>query len=113
MVNHRVTIILRLFERTWLADEVPPMDKIQGVEMVRPEDVRNLGRFLMDRLERVASIMELLLSRGWSCCGTKQAIILEGNDMEAYEVKQFLLDNGFNLCEFEIRLDYTRKWGIM
>ncbi|WP_153060768.1 hypothetical protein [Moorella stamsii] len=89
------------------------MDKIRGVEMVRPEDVRDLGHFLQERLERVAAIMELLLARGWNCRGTRQAIILDGEDLEAHEVKELLLEQGFQPCEFEIKLDYTRKWGIM
>lgn len=113
MVNHRVTVILRLFERTWLPNETPPLDKVRGSRAVLPEDARNLGDFLKDRLDRVASMMELLLGRGWSCRGARQAIILEGCDMEAYEVKELLQDHGYLPCEYEIKLEYTRKWGIM
>ena len=113
MVNYRVTVILRFFDRTWLPGETPPLDKIRGAQPARPEDVRSLGCFLKDRLERVASMMELLLGRGWTCRGARQAVILAGDDMEAHQVKEFLQGHGFRPWEYEIKLEYTRKWGIM
>lgn len=113
MVNYRVTVILKLLERNWLPGEVPPLEKIQGAGMVRPEDVRRLGDFLKERLERVASMMELLQERGFCCRGTRKAVILEGSDLEAYQVKDLLEEHGFAPCEYEIKLEYTRQWGIM
>lgn len=113
MVDYQVTIILKLFERTWLPDEVPPLEKIRAATPVQPEDIYNLRNFLAERLARVAAITQLLLNRGWRSRGTKEAVILEGNDLEAHEVKELLLANGFKPCEFEIKLDYRRKWGYM
>ncbi|MGB9803393.1 MAG: hypothetical protein ACPLRU_08535 [Desulfofundulus sp.] len=106
MVNYRVTIILRLWE-------VPTLEKIRNADMVRPEDMRRLGDFLKERLERVASIMELLQERGFYCRGTRQAVILEGSNMEAYQVKELLQEHGVQPHEYEIKLEYTRQWGIM
>ncbi|MCS5696413.1 hypothetical protein [Desulfofundulus thermocisternus] len=105
MVNYRVTVILKLLE-----GNLPP-EKIQ--DPVRPEDVRRLGDFLKERLERVASMMELLQERGFCCRGTRKAVILEGSDLEAYQVKKLLQEHGFKPHEYEIKLEYTRQWGIM
>ncbi|MGQ9511904.1 hypothetical protein [Thermodesulfitimonas sp.] len=88
MVDYQVTVILKLFERTWLPGEVPPLEQIRTAATVQPEDIYNLRDFFAERLTRVAAITQLLLNRGWRSRGSKEAVILEGNDLEAHEVKE-------------------------
>ncbi|MBE3588916.1 MAG: hypothetical protein IMW93_10315, partial [Thermoanaerobacteraceae bacterium] len=100
MVNHKVTVFLNLYERVSLP------------EAVRAEDVRRLGDMLKERHERVAAMMDLLQAEGFSCRAHRQAVILEGSRLEAYQVKELLQKHGFRPDEYEIKLEYTRQWGI-
>lgn len=94
-------------------DEEHPITNVAGVEMVSSEAIRDLNKFLSERLARVAGMTELLMAKGFTSQGKKDAIVLETDQLEAHQVKQLLLDNGYGLHEFEMRMEYTRAWGIL
>lgn len=104
VVNHRVRIVLK------------PLDKklIAGRQFsLEPGRIRELGAFIRDWTGRIADIMELLCARGWHCRGDLAEIVLENDQMEAAEAKSLMQEHGFSPSEFEIRLEYVRKWGML
>ena len=106
-VNHLTRVILQLIN-----DPIPYhlLDQADGVT---PQAVRNLGNHLQYRLERVAGMMELLALRGFVFHRGKNCIYAESDEVEAQEAKQYLLKNGYADREFQISLEYIRKWGMM
>lgn len=107
LVNHTTRIILRV-----AADKLP-YENIYNNGIPTPESVRDFGSFLLHRTERVASIMEFLADKGFSFKGEKGYIYADSNDIEAHEVKRLLSDSGFKDYEFQVFLEYERRWGMM
>ena len=106
-VDHLTRIIL------YLVDEPMPYDILTKDEPLSPVTVRRLASHLAQRLQRVAAMMELLAPRGFSFRQDKNCIYAESTEMEAQEAKRYLLANGFQDKEFQVWLEYTRKWGMM
>ena len=106
-VNHLTRVILQL------VDDPVPYQILDQADQVTPQGVRNLGNHLQYRLERVAGMMELLAVRGFVLHRGKNCIYADSEEVEAQEAKQYLLKNGYADKEFQIWLEYIRKWGMM
>lgn len=106
-VNHVTRIILHLL------DDPIPFDIIEKAEAIGPDCVRQFAGHLQNRLERVAAMMELLAAKGFVFQYSKNCICAESEVFEAQETKKYLLENGFRDREFQVWLEYTRKWGMM
>jgi superfamily II DNA/RNA helicase len=107
MVNHLTRIILKLVE-----DPVP-YDIVAAAEPLTPDSVRQFGRQLEGRAERVAAMMEALAERGFTFKFEKDRIFADSSAMEAQEAKKYLIARGFQDREFQVMLEYARKWGVM
>ncbi|SDF08432.1 hypothetical protein [Sporolituus thermophilus] len=107
MVHHLTRITLKLL------DDPIPFDLVRKAQPPSAKDVRAFGRQLGNRAERVAKMMELLAAKGFTFTAGKDCIYADSAEMEAQAVKRYLLENGFQDQEFQVYLEYVRKWGIM
>jgi hypothetical protein len=80
---------------------------------ITPAMVKQLGKDIAGYYSRVASMMELLASHGFSFRRSNKAVHCYSREVEAGEAKRLLLAAGFNDREFQIVLEYTRGWGML
>ncbi len=122
MKKNNITCIQRarfffyFFEkREWQPGEEPPLKKIVKAKNVTPEAVRKLNKFLNNRLERIATMMDILLAAhdDWAVTGRKDHILMETQSFDFNEALKLLKDNGFNDDEFVLKVEYERKWGML
>lgn len=82
---------------------------------IQPQDVRLWKDYLADRLERIAQMMEVLLAAhdDWAITGRKGFVQMETQSFDVNDVIRTLSEHGFQKEEYIIKLDYTRKWGVL
>ncbi len=107
MVNHLTRIILNLVE-----DPVP-YDIITRQGTPSPGSVRSFGEHLAGRAGRVAAMMEALAARGFVFKLEKNRVLADSETMEAQDAKRYLLSQGFADNEFQVLLEYARKWDVL
>ena len=107
MVNHITRVILRLI------DDPVPYDLVAEADPLTADSVRAFGARLAGRAERVAAIMDVLAERGFTFTFAKDRILADSSEMEAQEAKRYLLSSGFEDTEFQVFLEYARKWGVL
>jgi hypothetical protein len=108
IVTHVTQITVSL-----LPDDGTASQAVAGSETVTPAMVKQLGKDVAERYSRVASMMELLASHGFSFRRSNKAVHCFSSEVEAGEAKRLLLAAGFNDREFQIVLEYTRGWGML
>lgn len=112
----RTRFFFYFFEKKdWLPGEKPPLEDIVKVKGVKPEAVRSLNRFLTTRLERIARMMEVLQEAhdDWAITGWKDHILMETESFEFQYALEALKKQGFHDDEFILKVEYTRKWGVL
>jgi len=109
VVNHLTRIILKLIEDPVPYDLVAPSEQ----QPPTPAGVRRLGESLSRRAERVAAMMDTLAARGFTFKLEKDRVFADSNEMEAQEAKRYLLSQGFEDTEFQVLLEYARKWDTL
>jgi hypothetical protein len=107
MVYHLTRITLALI------DEENLYTDIRGVEPIDSRNVRKYGKRLADRAERVAAMMDLLAAQGFTFKAGKDCIYADSEEVEAQDAKRYLLESGFHDQEFQVYLEYMRKWGVL
>lgn len=102
-------------KREWEAGEEPPLNQVVKTKQVTPEAIRNLGRFLGNRIERISSMMEILTKAhsDWAITAKKDLLIMETESMDFNVAIKLLKDNGFNDNEYILKVEYNRKWGML
>ncbi|MCR6546059.1 hypothetical protein [Dehalobacterium formicoaceticum] len=112
----RARFFFHFFEKKdWLPGERPPLDDIVKKKNLRPEAIRNLNKFLTTRLDRIAKMMELLLEvhDDWAVTGKKDMVLMETETFDFNKALEVLKQNGFHDDEFILKVEYTRKWGVL
>lgn len=112
----RARFFFYFFEKKdWDPGEKPPFDDILKVKNVKPEAIRNLNKFLTSRLERIATMMELLTEAhdDWAITGKKDYILMETETYDFNKAIQLLKEQGFDDSQFILKVEYTRKWGVL
>ena len=112
----RVRFFFYFFEKKdWSPGEKPPLQDIVKVKNVKPEAVRNLNRFLTNRLERIARMLEILtdVHDDWAITGWKDHILVETESFDFNDAIKALNEQGFHDDEFILKVEYTRKWGVL
>jgi ribosomal protein S24E len=107
MVNHLTRISFQLVDNEAIHTAIE-----QGSN-VSADTVRNIGRHILGRMERIAAMMELLTRKGFIFSAGKNYIYADSEDMEAQEAKHYLLSHGFQDQEFQVYLEYMRRWGVL
>jgi SOS response regulatory protein OraA/RecX len=107
VVNHLTRIILKLIE------EPVPYGEVAAAEAPTPMAVRRFGERLARRGERVAAMMDALAARGFTFKFEKDRVLADSNEVEAQEAKRYLISKGFEDTEFQVLLEYARKWGVL
>lgn len=102
-------------KREWSEDETPPLDRIIKQKGVAPDALRELANFLNIRLDRIATMMEILLKshNNWAITGKADRIIMETQTLDFNEALNSLKAKGFHDDEFILEVEYDRKWGIL
>ncbi|HHX51703.1 MAG TPA: hypothetical protein GX711_09725, partial [Clostridia bacterium] len=85
------------------------------VEVLEPKSIRRLGQLMARRLERVATMMEILqdYSSEWVFSISKDYLTMESEDIDITSALEELSLQGFNHDDFTWKVEYTRKWGFM
>jgi len=112
----RARFFFYFFElKDWAPGEKPPYDEIVKVKKVSPKAVRNLNKFLTSRLERIATMMELLTEAhdDWAITGKKDYILMETETYDFNDAIKILEEQGFDDSEFILKVEYIRKWGVL
>lgn len=112
----RARLFFYFFEKTdWKPGEKPPLSDIVNKKKVQPEAVRNLNKFLAVRLDRIAAMMELLMEAhdDWAITGKKDFILMETESYDFNDAIKSLEKHGFDKSEFILKVEYTRKWGVL
>ncbi len=109
VVNHLTRIILKLIE------EPVPYELVAPSELQPPSaaGVRRFGESLARRAERVAAMMDVLAARGFTFKFEKDRVFADSIEMEAQDAKRYLLTKGFEDTEFQVLLEYARKWDTL
>jgi len=107
MVNHLTRVIMRL------TDDPAPCGERGDGGAPTPAAVRRFGRRLADRAARVAAMMDALAERGFAFKLEKDSIFADSCEIEAQDAKKYLLSRGFADTEFQVLLEYTRKWEVL
>ena len=107
MVNHLTRVILKLIE------EPVPYGPLAASLQPSPAAVRRFGERLALRAERVAAMMEALAARGFTFKFAKDRVFADSEEMEAQDAKKYLLSLGFEDTEFQVLLEYARKWEVL
>lgn len=111
-----VRFIFEFFEkREYLHGEEPPLKNILNVSEVNSQSVRDLGAFLGNRLQRIASMIEILKSAhsSWQMAGKKDRIIMETQSFDFNDAIEALAAKGFKDDEYILKIEYQRKWGML
>lgn len=90
-------------------------DRSRSRNPVDPGAIRELGKALSERLDRVAQMIEILQSvhHQWAVTGKKEKIILETDSFDFHSVRSILEGEGFLPSEYQLFVAYDRKWGIL
>lgn len=112
----RARFFFYFFEKKdWAPGEKPPLEDILKVKRVEPEAVRNLNKFLTQRLDRIAAMMDVLLEvhDDWAITGKKDYILMETETFDFNKAINVLKEQGFGDSEFILKVEYTRLWGVL
>nr|WP_240985404.1 hypothetical protein [Acididesulfobacillus acetoxydans] len=92
-----------------------PWQRLTKTRGLTPDTLRQGQKFIMWRLERIASMMEILLDmhEDWQLVGQKDRILMETVSLDFNRALQVLRQNGFSDQEFILTVEYLRKWGML
>jgi hypothetical protein len=71
----------------------------------KEHDTANIGRNIY--------LLRVLEQKGFAFKTGKDCVYAVSAEIEAQDAKEFLLAQGFHDNEFQVFLEYTRKWGTM
>lgn len=104
MVDYMTNIILT----------IPRLDKGNGTEAeTNAGEIGGRGRELARLYNRIAVMMSVLEDQGFVFSRRGDRIIGSSQAMETQELKELLQEHGFADNEYQVYLEYQRKWGIM
>lgn len=103
MVRYLTRVLLRL----------PPAPALAAGESVDGEELRRMGQQARSRWERAAEMIELLAGAGFRIHAEKDRMVAESTEIEAAEAKALLRSRGFGDREYQMLVEYERRWGLM
>lgn len=112
----RARFFFYFFEKKeWLLGEKPPLEAILKSKDVQPEALRYFSEFMHTRLARIADMIEILKEAhdDWAVTGWKDHILMETESFDFNQAIRVLNEHGFHDDEFILKVEYTRKWGVL
>jgi len=112
----RARFIFNYYEKKeWLPGEKPPLVDLIKVKDVQPEKLRSFAEFMHTRLNRIADMMDILLRvhDSWAITGRKDHILMETESFDFNDALKSLKQQGYYDDEFVLKVEYTRKWGVL
>ena len=112
----RARFIFNYYEKKeWLPGEKPPLVDIINVKDVQPDKLRSFAEFMHTRLNRIADMMDILLGihNNWAITGRKDHILMETESFDFNDALKSLKQQGYYDDEFVLKVEYTRKWGVL
>lgn len=109
-----VRLIFNFFEkRLWQSDTDSPIKFL--IKDPGPAAVRDLNQFISGRLNRISAMMDLLLQvhSDWVITGKKDKVIMETKTLDYKQIEELFKCHGFIAQEYVLKVDYTRKWGVL
>jgi len=102
-------------EGEWKRGEKAPLEAFAKSKTAEPEKLRALGDYLQRRLTRIAGMIELLIKAhdDWAVTTKKDCILLETETWDFNQALDLLKRHGFSDDEFVLKVEYSRKWGIL
>jgi len=112
----RARFIFNYYEKKeWLPGEKPPLVDLIKVKDVQPEKLSSFAEFMHTRLNRIADMMDILLRvhDSWAITGRKDHILMETESFDFNDALKALAEQGYYDDEFVLKVEYTRKWGVL
>lgn len=107
VVNHLTRVVLHL------RPDPDCYEEINQAESITPKLVKEFSRVLAVRAERVAAMMDALQDIGFTFIAKDDVIYADSKVVEAFAAKEHLISQGFKDREFQIILEYARKWDML
>lgn len=109
----KVRFVLSFAEVQSWADK--PLQEVHLKGQVLPDDVRAFSRAFCTRLDRIASMMEVLSAehRDWLIAGKRDCVVMETESFDYSQAIQLLANSGFDALEYLVEVEYRRKWGVL
>ena len=106
-VNHNTRVTLKL-PPAWKPDH-----SITANPAVNRAEILAYGEDCNLRCVRVIEMLDFLEKLDFWISSGKDCVFADSMEMEAKDVKLRLIAAGFHDREFQIVLEYTRKWGML
>lgn len=107
VVHHNTRVTLKL-PPAWKSEQ--PIVRKASVDR---EKILAQGEEFRLRSERVVAMMDFLAGLGFRLSSGTNCVYADSTEIEAGDIKKRLIAAGFRDWEFQIVLEYTRKWGMM
>lgn len=96
----------------------PPVTTLQDLQAMRQADsraIRQSAERVSLRYTHIASMLDILtaLHDGWQISRKKDRLIMETDGIDYQDVKDNLSKQGFLPQDYQLRIDYERKWGLL
>lgn len=75
--------------------------------------IREASEKIAQRTTRIAAMLDCLSAHEFTFIYKNNEICAYSKTVEAQQVKEILLQNGFQDIEFQVHLEYSRRWGIL
>ncbi|MDI6812525.1 MAG: hypothetical protein QMC95_07840 [Desulfitobacteriaceae bacterium] len=111
----KVRFSFALFGKSGWKERESPWQRLSRNKGVSPVVLRASKDFLTWRLERIATMMELLLAAHgeWGLASRKDQVVMETETLDFNQALQVLRQHGFRDDEFVLTVEYSRKWGVL
>ncbi|TGA99926.1 hypothetical protein E4665_02980 [Sporolactobacillus shoreae] len=114
--RQRVTFIFNFYPHSERSGSVVTLKNWQN-RLRTPDSgtVRELSNYLSIRLEHIARMIEILQSENdqWIVTGKRDRIILETDNIDFHSAVDALAEEGFRAQDYQLDVEYERKWGIL
>lgn len=114
--KQRVTVTFNFYPQYHQSDSVISLKKWHRQKNnLDSKSIRELGAFLSERLEHIAQMIEILQSvhEQWVVTGKRDRVILETDSFDVHLVVNALAEQGFLASDYQLFVEYERKWGIL
>ncbi|MCO7125179.1 hypothetical protein NIE88_05255 [Sporolactobacillus shoreicorticis] len=114
--DQRVIIILTFYPRSAQPSSINSLNKKKNkISIPDTKAIKEFGRFISERFEQVARMIEILYSVNddWVVTEKKDKIILETSRLDFHLAVNALADEGFHAKDYQLYVEYERKWGIL